>query len=59
MIVAIVAYIINMVILHKISSLSCPKCRKPVMMKADFPDETLIGLKAYETCYFCGHEFEE
>ena len=40
MIIVIFAYVINMIYLHKVSSLRCPKCRKPVMTKADFPDES-------------------
>ena len=59
MIIVIFVYVINMIYFHKVSSLTCPKCRKPVMTKANFPDDSLIGLKSYEKCYFCGYDFEK
>lgn len=58
-IIVIFAYVINMIYFHKVSSLRSPKCRKPVMTKADFPDESLIGMKSYEKCYFCRHALEK
>ena len=44
--------------LHKVDSLRCPNCQKNVMSKAILPDQSLISLKPYERCYFCGHEFD-
>ncbi len=56
-ILSVVVFIaIGLYFSHKISSIRCYKCNKPILIKGESTDQTEILDTAYDECYFCGEK---